>query len=339
MSYRNAHNYNFGNFTDFPEIKKGVVCSAEFETCKENKLILSVAKVLDDTLESGIPKKAWWIIETQNLPDRFVLMYDGKRSLKRLLQNYGFSDVSGCVHYNKGKIFTANTINDLPHCNIDVPKPIMDTIGIPQRLENSGICWYAATCFAFFHCEQLRKMICDKIKDRDLVNYCKLCLKDPKISEKLRHKLWHDYAFGDDVNQAPELDGQNGLTQFCILASKLDIPIKRFFVTSSTIKALEDPVKDQKGKLCPVRSQLKHKNEKHLLVIRFYRGDSHTKFKPMRRFIHDGIRYKLASMLLGSMHCGHQIGASCYDLSWKRWAVSDSDASMFGIGPVHFQKC
>ena len=336
MEYDNKKFYEFKNSSAFPTIQNGIVAAAKFETCKENKLYLKVVKVLDDKIENGFVKNAWWIIQTPNLPNRYVNLYRGKKSVERLLQNYGFSDVTGCVHYNRGKVYTVDKLCEIKQCEVNVPRDCLNVIGIPQRLENSGICWYAATCFAFFYCKQLREFITSKIKDKELVSYCNRCLYSPEISEKLRRKLWFEYAFGDEIGQSPELDGQNGLSQFCILASKFDIPMLRFFVNNGSITKLKDPVYDQKKNLCPVRDTLKFKGEPHLLVIRFYRGDNHTKFKPMRRFVHGGIKYKLASMLLGSMHCGHQIGTSSYNLMWKRWAVSDSDASMFGIGPVHF---
>ena len=336
MDYLKNKHYDFQNSSSFPKINDGIVFAAKFATCKDNKLFLRIVKINDKKIEHGFVKSAWWIIQTPNLPNRYVKLYDGKRSVERLLQNYGFSDVSGCVHYNKGKVYTVESLSEIKECDVNVPKDCMNIVGIPQRLENSGICWYAATCFAFFFCNQLRNLITSKMNDKELISYCNKCLYSPEISEKLRRKLWYEYAFGDEIGQPPELDGQNGLSQFCILASKFDIPMIRFFVNNGKITRLTDPVYDQKKNFCSVRDKLNYKEEPHLLVIRFYRGDNHTKFKPMRRFVHGGVKYKLASMLLGSMHCGHQIGASSYNLMWKRWAISDSDASMFGMGPVHF---
>jgi hypothetical protein len=329
--------YKFENNTNFPIVRNGVVCSANFETCKDNKLNIELVSVIDKTIEDGFVKKGWWIIRTPNLPDRYVNMYMGRKSMERLLKNYGFSDDTGCVHYKKGKIYTVPNISHIKSTKIKVPRDVMDIIGIPQRLENSGICWYAATCFAFFYCKQIRELVTSKMyKDPELVNLCNNCLKSSEISEKLRRKLWFDYAFGDKIGQRPEDDGQNGLTQFCIIASKFDIPVLRFFVNNGNIIKLKDPVHDQNKVMCPVRDVLNHPKEPHILVVRFYRGDNHTTHKPTRRFRHNGVVHKLASMLLGSMHCGHQIGASSYNLEWRRWAISDSDASMFGMGPVHF---
>lgn len=330
--------YSFKNNSNFPNINNGVVHYANFETCKDNKLKIKLIKILDKTVENGFVKNGWWVIQTNGLPDRYINMYKGKQSVERFLQNYGFSDTTGCVHYNKGKVFTVPKCSDIPQKDVKVPKTVLEIIGVPQRLPDSGICWFAATCFAFFFCKQVRHLVTNNMaaKDPQLVKLCENCLKSPIVSEKLREKLWYDYAFGDRIGQDPRLDGQNGLTQFCILASKFDIPVKRFFINNGKITTLKDPVQDQKKSLCPVRDTLKYPGESHFLIIRFYRGNNHTKYKPMRRFKRNGITYKLASMLLGSMHCGHQIGASSHDLKWRRWAISDSDASMFGIGPVHF---
>ena len=335
MTYKGENFYEFTNSSSFPKVS-GIVSAARFETCTQNKLTIKVVKIIDSTVKNGFLQNAWWLICTPQLPNRYVNLYNGEASIKRLLQNYGFSDVSGCVHYKKGRLYTVEKLSKIQQFRVNVPSDCTKVLGIPQRLENSGICWYAATCFAFFYCENVRKLITSKIKDKKLVHYIKNCLYSPEVSEKLREKLWYEYAFGDEIGQAPELDGQNGLSQFCILSSKFDIPMIRYFVNNGNIEMLKSPVYDQKKKSCPVRDTLNYDGEPHLLVVRFYRGNHHSDFKPSRTFVLNGINYKLASMLLGSMHCGHQIGASSHKLSWKRWAISDSDASMFGIGPIHF---
>jgi hypothetical protein len=180
----------------------------------------------------------------------------------------------------------------------------------------------------------MRKYIKSKINDKYLNTLIDKCLESPSASEDLRRHLWFNYDFGDNVDQDPSLDGQNGLSQFCILASKLDIPIYRFFMDSGEIVEICSTVKDQKEKICPLRAP--GASETHLLVVRFYRGNHYSMHIPPRRLRHNGVRYKLVSILMGSMHCGHQISAATRDLNWRRWAITDSDASRFGIGPVHF---
>ena len=62
-----------------------------------------------------------------------------------------------------------------------------------------------------------------------------------------------------------------------------------------------------------------------------------TKWTPkaQARLVWQGRRYKLVGALIGSEHCGHQIGASALDVdNCATWALSDSDATQHGIGPL-----
>ena len=315
-----------------PYVNNGLVLSVVFETCKSH-LSINLCKIIDKSMKNGVVEDGWWKITTESLPDRFVRLSSGFESLKRFIENYGFTDKTGCVHYKSGCLTILKDTTKFKESFVNVPTRVTELCGIPQRVENSGICWFSATCFAFFYCKQVYDLVTVNM-NKNLQKLCKQSLYNPKTAEELRRELWYKYAFGDDVNQSPELDGQNGCTQFCILASKFDIPVVRIFCSEAGMKKLTDPVKDQKKNSCPLRDP--KPNEKHLLILRFYRGNHHTVHKPMRRIVVNGKKYKLASMLLGSMHCGHQIGAASYKLKWNRWAICDSDACMFGIGPIHF---
>jgi len=67
-----------------------------------------------------------------------------------------------------------------------------------------------------------------------------------------------------------------------------------------------------------------------LLIVRCFR----TRWQPKLRITYKGIRYRLASVLIGSEYCGHQIAASTCDLRVCRWVCADADACREGIGPV-----
>ena len=161
----------------------------------------------------------------------------------------------------------------------------------------------------------------------DLFALLKDALNDANIAEKLRHKLYYTYMVGDRPGQDPELDGQNGFTQFCVLGAKLDIPIIRLFAPK--LVRMEDPVRDQNGKSFHLRTTPRT-DESSMLAVRAFR----TKWPPARRITYDNRRYKLIAMMIGSEHCGHQIATSTCDGRVCRWALADSDMRQNGIGPM-----
>ena len=75
MELNKTKYYDFKNSTAFPHIDNGIVASAEFETCKDNKLLLKIVKITSDEIENGFVKKAWWIVQTPHLPNRYVYLY------------------------------------------------------------------------------------------------------------------------------------------------------------------------------------------------------------------------------------------------------------------------
>ena len=95
MTCKGANFHEFTNSSSFPKVC-GIVFAAEFETCTQNKLTIKVVKIIDSTVKNGFLQNAWWVISTPRLPNRYVNLYKGEASIKRLLQNYGFSDISGC---------------------------------------------------------------------------------------------------------------------------------------------------------------------------------------------------------------------------------------------------
>jgi hypothetical protein len=334
-----SNKINFSKTSSFPNIKKGLISSITFDTCNK-PLSINLCKVMLTNIENGIVRDGWWVISSHPLPDRYVRLSKGKESLERLLYNYGFMDNDLCVHYKSGKLTLIGNLKELEEKEVKIPRSAQNVIGIPQRTSNSGICWYAATCHAFFYCTELKEFIKTKTTDNVFKKMIDTCLESPSASEDLRKKLWNDFSFGDDVNQNPELDGQNGLSQFCILASKLDIPMYRFFIDEENTIKMSDAVKDQKKQLCNIRDTANSK-EGILLVVRFYRGNHHSKHIPARKIMYKGRKFSLVSILMGSMDCGHQISAATRTVSrsesWRKWAITDSDASRYGIGPVHFK--
>ena len=268
----------------------------------------------------------WWRLSSPQQPDRWLRLYNPS-SLKLLVDHYGFVDGRGCVNRSRGsshfdqpiKVDAAYTLDALS----DAQRAIL---GVPQRAINSGLCWYCAVCFILFFSKQMRELIM-KRAPRALRLLCDDVLMNKDRAEDLRRHLYETYALGDKPGQPPEQDGQNGCTQMSILLGRLDIPLIRLL--APTMYELLDPVTDQRGQKVNIRVDPRP-SETALLVVRCFR----TKWRPRRRITRKGRRYKLVGMLIGSEHCGHQIAASTCDMRVCRWALSDSDMSQHGIGPM-----
>lgn len=270
--------------------------------------------------------ETWWQLVSPNHPDRWIRLYN-QNSLKQLIDHYGFLDGLGCVNKREGHADHAE-IKELisSHALDGLSDEQRCTTGVPQRVKNSGLCWYCAMCFVLFFSRQMRALILDR-SPAPLRRLCADVLTDKKRAEALRRHLYDVYALGDRPGQAPELDGQNGFTQMSILLGRLDIPLVRFF--APTMFELTDPVVDQRGQKVTLRTTPR-RDEAAVLAVRCFR----TRWRPRRRIVHKGRRYKLVALLIGSEHCGHQIAASTCDMRVCRWALSDSDMTQHGIGPM-----
>ena len=91
---------------------------------------------------------------------------------------------------------------------------------------------------------------------------------------------------------------------------------------------LREAIVDQRGRSHHLRAPTK--GAPCFLVVRCFRA----KWRPKRRIVYEGIRYKLVALMIGSEHCGHQIGASTCESDVYRWALADSDGAQHGIGPM-----
>ena len=97
------------------------------------------------------------------------------------------------------------------------------------------------------------------------------------------------------------------------------------------------PVRDMKGIERNIRSNARD-GENHFIVLRFRRGQHSTNnlHQPTPIIYRNSKKYKLASMMIGSEHCGHQIASASPGNSTKQWAMSDSDGRRLGIGCMHW---
>ena len=274
--------------------------------------------------------KKFWRITAPNLPTRWVTLHgDKSRALHAVVNAYGYVDGNKCVNYASAQ----DLKQKIPPIEIQHDPTLsrlsdlqIRTLGIPQREQASGLCWYCALCFVMFFSAPLRDFL-KKYMPMQTLRLCEYILQRPQTSETFRKHLYDRYAFGDRPGQDPALDGQNGFGQFCILAARFDIPLTRLFAPK--LFELTDPVRDQRGVEHTLRRRPRDPQEPSLLTVRAFR----CKWTPQRRLIFEGRRYKLVAMLIGSEYCGHQIGISSINGDINAWALSDSDMSFKGIGP------
>lgn len=211
--------------------------------------------------------------------------------------------------------------------------------GIAQLSESSGICWYSSLWFSLLSAPALYGHIAQHVRRRraECPHCAYLCEHMPKIlhshaeSEAVRRYLYERLAIGDDPDQAPELDGQNGASMGALVFGGIRLPVST--VIAPWMKAADDIVlQDAHGRDAPMPPR-PAAGERALLLVRTYR----TRWKAPERLTWQGKAYTLMSALIGSEFCGHQISVarSCED---ETWAVSDSDGIRLGIRPICFRR-
>lgn len=318
----------------------GVLSSLDFTTCKDKRLGIRVTHVCDPSVdEYGCFRDAWYSVLDRDLPTRHLRMANGGASLNRLIQRYGLIDAGGCVNSSRGNITYEPHADEFRKrmSTATFPSIMGNRMGVPQRLENSGICWWASVCFVLLLNNRMREHVVSHLPSH-LRPLAQKALESPEAAEKLRAALWNEYAVGDPLDQIPELEGQNGASQICILASQIGLPIARYMVDDDGMAhSMESmPVLDQRGTAHQLLSQPTSDSEPHVLMFRFRRGAHGTNeaHRPPRRIRVGGRRYRLAAMMIGSEHCGHQIAVAAPTDDWASWSMCDSDQRRHGIGPI-----
>ena len=296
------------------------VCRIDYTTCDGRFKIIAC----------DLDGENWYLIADLNNPyrQRWVRLFKAS-GLSTLVKAYGYIDSKGCLNKDTGIIHRGVKIAvptwSLPY---RLSRELRGVQGVPQRSRRSGSCWYCAMCFVMLFSPQMRHLF--EKKAPSLWNIMKDVLTNHDMAEKLRCKLYYEYALGDRPGQDPSKDGQNGFKELCILLARLDIPTVRLFAPG--MHQLNDGVRDQQQQTHTLRIKPRA-NETSLLVVRTFR----TKWTPRPRIRHNGRRYKLIAAMIGSEHCGHQIGASAIDIRrCSTWALSDSDATMYDVGPMYW---
>lgn len=273
----------------------------------------------------------WVRIQSHDQAERFCRMFSDT-SFPKLLQIYSFLDGTGCLNKEGFQMTRDSSVHIKQHSMLDGLDAMQrDVRGVPQRIKNSGLCWYCALCFIMLFCKQMRDVLYMYFPP-ELRELSKAVLHDRNAAESFRHYLYKHYALGDKPGQRPELDGQNGCSQFFILLARLGVPTIRLLAPS--MYEMTDPVLDQEKNELFLQRRARP-DEPCILVVRCFR----TAWQPKRRFVHEGKRYKLMGLFIGSEHCGHQIGVSTCDMRVCRYAMTDSDAAQHDIGPMFWMIC
>jgi hypothetical protein len=251
-------------------------------------------------------------------------------ALSAVAGSFGYLDNDGCLNKDMGVVTRGRRkVLSSPPVNARVSAAQRAITGVPQRTATSGICWFCSMCFVMLFEKNMRELF-QRRAPHNLAEKLVGVLQDPASAEDLRVHLFNHLALGDDPRQDPLLDGQNGFVQLCILLSALDIPVVRLLAPEMLEST--DHVLDQHQRPCPLRNTPRS-DETSLLVVRVFR----TRWSPTPRFVHRGRRYRLTAALIGSEHCGHQVAVSTVALpSCSTWALSDSDATRKGIGPMYW---
>ena len=313
-----THKRSFDKREPFPDAL-GTVVMAIFESPCEQVLAVRLGMILDRG-DDCVPRVGIWLIETLNVPTRFVRLADGKQSLMYLIADCGFLDKDECVHTGKGELCFG-------HLKYNTPLPIslasLQTPGVPQGTNltgkdarSAGRCWYSALCWIMFFNRHMRELILSKIEP-EAAKLIKRCLHDPHAAERLREYFWYVLGAGDKIGKPLEDEGRNGLTEAIIILAKLDIPLVRFIAPPTTavfdahhrakLSILDEAITDGHGNALECRQPAA--NEVGVLVVRCFR----TNWRPRRRMTVDSRRYYLMSAMIGSEECRHQMALSTCD--------------------------
>lgn len=305
-----------------------------------------------------------WTVETPGVPPRTVRLFGGSESVLNLLSKYSFIDRDSCaftidtrestvanLQANAHKTNTSVDIREvaaslarreptfeyaqgaLPRDAIECPRTVLDT-GIPQTSAQSGICWWGSLWFATAFPSETRRILMDHmVSKRDttcamLASRLPSILRDPPAAEQLRRHLYDRWRIGDDPDQDPRLDGQNGYSQFSLLCSAIGFPLVT--LVAPWMEEMRVELRDGAQRAVPPPPR-PASSQPCLLGVRNHR----SQWRPPARLRFGGREFRLQSAFIGSEWCGHQVSLAraCGD----RWALYDSDGTRLRIGPLSWE--
>lgn len=336
------------------------VVMIQFTASCDETLTIRLAKIINHG-NGSVPNEAIWLIESRDTATRVVRLFKGEESLRYLVLNCGFLDKNECVHTGKGELSFGSLKYDE---NIPFVEDVLRMDGVQQgtnltrdKALFAGRCWFSAMCWSLFFNKDLKYLFISKFPP-DISKLVETCLSDPEAAEALRVYCSTQLSAGDEIDIELQKEGRNGFTEATTIITKLGISLIRFIALPSQINfnsdhraelhLLEDDIIDRSGQTIPPVQMAN--DQTCLLAVRCFR----TNWRPKRRINHGGRRFYLASAMIGSEHCGHQIGLSTCDYDdatnlaesresgrkgprIARWSVSDSDSIRKGISPTFWR--
>lgn len=306
-----------------------------FDSCPGTTFRIYIHSVIGNhnVDEFGMSENSWWIIECDSLPIRAVRLYMGSRSMSEFLRRYGFTDPGGCLNHKHVRLkYTPDSYPIKATPPSWIPSCVVESMGIPQFYPRSGNCWFAAMCGTSFMSNDVRQILEAHVQNEELRTCFKGCNFDRNTAERLRKRLWYDFAVGDNVENPPELDGRNGFAEFSTMCAKIGAPMHRYKERKGELLEMDDRVIDQRNKTHRLRKP--NKNEEHILALRFQDGDHVNKFPVQRRLRIGSQYYKLCGFYAGQKKCGHQLGIVSPTGNWRDWVILDADLHKDGISPI-----
>lgn len=303
-----------------------------FHSCKL-PLTIQFCHDVSGEVVNGVRTDSWIEVASDNQPTRYMRLFKGRHSLEQLMRRYAFQDRSGCLHEKTGTYSTVPSDKSVSSSAIrSLPQTLTNSNGVPQFYPTSGNCWYASLCWATFGNPRMKAFLSDYIP-KDLRHLCDKALYSRDDAQALRKELWDRYNIGDDIYKPPHMDGQNGFSEFALMAAVWGVPLVQYEDVKRGRKFnLLDPIAvDHKGVEHSIR--VPRAGEQHMLALRYNNGD-HSTFRPLRVMYVCGVRYQLVSVYMGSSLCGHQIGMVLVDEQKDIWVVGDADCQKDGIGPL-----
>lgn len=297
---------------------------------RETSLSIEVHCRLDAQTDFyGIPLDCVYRVACTATTDRYIRIKGGMKTVKRYLSTYMLLDKTSCPYTVTDSAVAGYTFRwmaeFLPVCSTsahDEKINMVTPMGLPQRSLRSGLCWYGAMWYSLLVPRELRKILEVRIPEKDahLWELVKDMITNPARSENARRHLFIVYAIGDDPDQDPLLDGQNGYTQCQRIFSVMGIPHITYLLTNSGYQRLTPVSETQDGE--DVVICLRVPNNVVLPPIYMELGEYSC---------------TLQSGLVGNPDCGHQSAfarSGREDRGW--WSLYDMDVVTMNVGPTLF---
>lgn len=346
-----------------------VLRAVEIAGCAERGAPLSLRLVypLETAVDAnGVCRDGIWRIRTHGTPDRFLRLYKGSESVRNLLLKYSFRDAGGCsftqqrdaalqtAEDNAQRIGTALSPATRRQLGRLRPQPVrrlyadalprdrpgvpcfetFRTIGVPQRSEESGVCWWGSVLWIMRVPSKMRELFdaaidaCTFPVASELRRRLPRALDDPTQATALHNRLFELHGIGDKPGILESEEGQNGYTQMCMIARVLGLP--GVTLQAPELRDVTDVPLASKYVSMPPLDRIRGA-EPGFLGVRVGRAP----WTPPLLLEHGGREWQLQGCFLGSEFCGHQtaIARACPG-SWSHY---DSDACRLGIGPYSWQ--